>query len=111
MVGSVDWSCGGQRKEKGGGGRVGEIRRGGTNTELEGLQAGCSHSFLRKSVLVSNGPGVEGEFPVVGSGVLDAGIRKVLQYRLGVFRSDLEVSDICCQCGPVCGRSYTSWTV
>ena len=30
----------------------------GSNPDLEGLQAGCSDSVLRKGVPVSNGPGV-----------------------------------------------------
>ena len=54
----------------GGGGREGEgegkishqMPGEGTNPDLEGLQAGCSDSILRKGTPVSNGPGVEGEF-------------------------------------------------
>ena len=53
----------------GGGGREGEgkgkinhqMPGEGTNRDLEGLQAGCSDSILRKGTPVSNGPGV-GEF-------------------------------------------------
>ena len=42
------------------GGGVGEARSDGegTNPDLEGLQAGHSHSIARKGIPVSNGPGV-----------------------------------------------------
>ena len=43
---------------KGEGRGQGEIRGEGTNPDLEGLQAGCSDSVLRKGVPVNNGPGV-----------------------------------------------------
>ena len=56
----------------GGGGREGEgegkishqMPGEGTYPDLEGLQAGCSDSILRKGTPASNanGPGVEGEF-------------------------------------------------
>ena len=36
----------------------------GTHQDLEGLQAGCSHSVLRKGILVSNGAEVERVLPV-----------------------------------------------
>ena len=55
---------------------VGEARSAdgeSTNPDLEGLQAGCSDSVLRKGIPDSNGPGpgVERKFPVVGSGEWD----------------------------------------
>ena len=54
---------------KGEGRGQGEIRGEGTNPDLEGLQAGCSDSVLRKGISASNGPAAEGEFPVVGPGL------------------------------------------
>ena len=50
---------------------VGEARSAdgeSTNPDLEGLQAGCGDSVLRKSIPVSSGPRVERKCPVVGSG-------------------------------------------
>ena len=59
-----------QRKAERGGGGV-EARSDGevSNPDLEGLQAGCSDSVLRKGISASNGPAAEGEFPVVGPGL------------------------------------------
>ena len=56
---------GGKRRGEGRGRSEGE----GTNPDLEGLQAGCSDSVLRKGIPASNGPAAEGEFPVVGPGL------------------------------------------
>ena len=67
--GSVYWGRG-----RGGGGRSnGE----GTHQDLESLQAGCSHSVLRKGILVSNGAGVERVLPV--ESFPETGAWKVLQ--------------------------------
>ena len=57
------------RGEKARGGGRGRSEGGGTNPDLEGLQAGCSDSVLRKGISASNGPAAEGEFPVVGPGL------------------------------------------
>ena len=82
----------------GGGGERRGWRRGqdeGANPDLEDLQAGCRHSVLRKSISVSNGPGVEGEFPVVGSGCWDSeGVPTVLMTGLLIRRFQTTVINV-----------------
>ena len=66
----------------------------GANPDLEDLQAGCDHSVLRKSISVSNGPGVE-KFPVVGSGRWDSErVPTVLMTGLSIRRFQTTVINV-----------------
>lgn len=58
---------------------------------------------LRKGIPVTNGPGAEGTFPVIGSGGWDL---ECCNADDGCFC--LEFLEICYECGPACGRSRTS---